>query len=703
MKKGIIISSISIIVILTTNLFSASTWSRTYSVANKNTIAYSVGTTSDGGLFAAGASYNSANDLSSFDIALTKLNSGGDVQWQKTFGGTNRDIAYSTITTSDGGFLIAGSTSSYGAGIDDFWLLKLDDSGNIQWQKTYGSDQSDIPYSAMQTPDGGYIVCGISAFLGGSSHFLILKLDPSGEYEWQRIFGDFNLGEFSPTITPTSDGGYILAGSSPAAGWQTVLIKLNSNGNPQWQKFYQPGGVAEAGQRVLIQEAAGGGYVVFTQTWINSVFGLGFLKINSAGDPQWFKLFEHNQFTHVRSFDQTSDGGYILVGESTDAGAGTPGAWLLKLNSSGNVDWEKIYDTTGLDQIWSIRQLSDDGYIAAGMNRASGAGFGNLWILRLDSSGSIDSSCNFISDISIAPTTPTPTSGDSTMDILGTFLNPQSTSITPSSQTVNMAEQCSGGCPLITVSPSSLPDGVVGIAYNQTITASGGTAPYTFAITSGALPAGLVLDPNTGVISGTPTTVQSATFEVTATDSGGCTGSRSYAVDINGTCLFCDDFEDGVQPNWLITKQDFTETGGSYVGTPTGNKAETIASPVFTGCSVCSVEVVMRTAGGVFNKVWLLAFYIDKNNLIELQMKEETDRWVIKQRINKTVVAKAKGIITIDPNVDYDVIVSYDGATINVSIDGSSLITMTPVGAPVGTVGFRVKRTVGSFNSILVN
>jgi uncharacterized delta-60 repeat protein len=667
MKKGIFLFCL----LLLANFASASTWSRTYSETNRYSTAYTVGPTSDGGYFAAGTSYTSPNDPDSSDIILMKVDASGDVQWRKTYGGSEKDVAYSTIQTSDGGFLIAGSTNSFGAGIDDFWLLKLDSSGDLQWQKTYGSNQSETAYSVAETPDGGYIVCGVSGFLGGSAHFFVLKLDSSGDYEWQRILGNFSLGEYSPTIIPTSDGGYLLAGSSPNGNWQTALIKLNANGNLQWQKFYQPGGVAEFGQWISVQEAAGGGYVVLTQTWIGPTFGIGFFKVNSSGDLQWFKLFELNQFTHIRSFTRTSDGGYIIAGFSGDAGSGTAGTLLIKLNSSGNVDWQKIYDTNGIDEFHSIQQLSDGSYIAGGMLR-SGAGTGNLWMLRLESDGSIDSSCNFITDVSIAPSNPTTTIGDLNYDMVGTFINPQSTSITPSTQSVTMTEQCSGGCPAITVSPSSLPDGVVGIAYNQTISASGGTAPYTYAVTSGALPAGLTLDPNSGVISGTPTTVQTATFQITATDSGGCTGSRSYTVDINATCLFCDDFEDGVQPNWLITKQDFTETGGNYVGTPSGNKAETIASPVFAGCSVCSIEVVMRTAGGVFNKVWLLTFYIDKNNLIELLMKEESDRWVMKQRVNKTVVAKAKGILTIDPNVDYDVIVNYDGTTVNVSVDGSS-------------------------------
>jgi hypothetical protein len=289
--------------------------------------------------------------------------------------------------------------------------------------------------------------------------------------------------------------------------------------------------------------------------------------------------------------------------------------------------------------------------------------------------------------------------------MLGTSLNPQSTSITPTTQSVNVLEQCSdgGGCPLITVSPSSLPDGVIGMDYSQIITASGGTQPYIYSVTSGALPGGLSLNSGSGIISGTPTTAQTSTFEITATDSATCTGNRDYTVDINATCLLCDDFGDGIQPGWLINKPDFIETGGYYVGTPAGRKAETIASPIFTGCSLCSVEVVMNSAGGTLNKVWLLVFYVDKNNLIELLMDEQKDRWVMKQKVNRRTVAKGKGLMTIDPNVDYVATVTYDGTNVNVNINGSPLITMNPVGTPNGTVGFRVKNTVGSFNSIIVN
>ncbi len=260
-------------------------------------------------------------------------------------------------------------------------------------------------------------------------------------------------------------------------------------------------------------------------------------------------------------------------------------------------------------------------------------------------------------------------------------------------------------CPSIQISPSSLPDSVLNTAYNQTLTASGGASPYTFNVSSGTLPNGITLSP-AGVLSGTPTVTGTFNFTVTATDDDGCTGLRTYNLHINFTvCLYCDDFEDGViDVNWTYVKPLFTEDGDSLIGTPTGKKAEAIATPVFAaGCSTCEVRAIMRTAGGPFNKVWLLGWYVDKNNRVELLMKEENDRWILKQRINKTVVAKNKAILTILPNTDYTARVTFNGTQFEVFIDGVSVFTLTAVGTPSGTVGLKVKSTTATFGEIFVN
>lgn len=286
------------------------------------------------------------------------------------------------------------------------------------------------------------------------------------------------------------------------------------------------------------------------------------------------------------------------------------------------------------------------------------------------------------------------------------YTNMYNIASTWSTRVVSMKfDNCGTGCPIITLSPATLPDGNVGTAYNQTIVATGGTAPYTYAVSNGSLPSGLTLDSATGVISGTPDTTGTSNFAITATDNVGCTGTQNYSITINPqTCLFCDDFEDGVlDPNWTYTGT-WTETGGSLQGTSPPKKALAIASPIFSGCLNCTVQASMQTQGGSKNRVWMFAWYVDKDNRMELLMKEENDKWILKQRSGGKVVAKSKGLSTIDPNVAYDVSVAFDGTQFIVSVNATPLITLVPVGVvPSGTVGFQSKSTTSSFGYINVN
>lgn len=178
-------------------------------------------------------------------------------------------------------------------------------------------------------------------------------------------------------------------------------------------------------------------------------------------------------------------------------------------------------------------------------------------------------------------------------------------------------------------------------------------------------------------------------------------------LTVNETCLYCDDFNDGnLDPNWTYIKQSWSESNGTLNGTPTGRVAIAIASPIYPGCQTCSMEASMRSAGGAFNKVWMLGWYVDKKNSMELLMKEESDRWVLKQRVNGSIVTKAKGIKTINPNTDYAVRITFDGISFKVFVDDfvTPLFTLTPqVNVPAGTVGFKVKNTIGSFDYVTVN
>jgi uncharacterized delta-60 repeat protein len=170
--------------------------------------------------------------------------------------------------------------------------------------------------------------------------------------------------------------------------------------------------------------------------------------------------------------------------------------------------------------------------------------------------------------------------------------------------------------------------------------------------------------------------------------------------------LYNEDFEDGVlATDWTYVKPSWSESGGFLVGSPSGRKAEAIATPAFAGCGTgpCTMKSAMQTAGGAGNKVWFLAWYQDKQNVVEIVMNQENNKWLIRQRSNGVIVAKAKASLTIQPNVTYDVKVDFDGTRFTLFVDGVSIVSMNAAVQPSGTFGYRVKNTTASFGSVCIN
>jgi uncharacterized delta-60 repeat protein len=351
-------------------------WAKSYGGANDDS-APSIQQTSDGGYIVAG--YTRSFGAGYVDFWVLKLNSDGAVSWQKRYGSASWDYASLIQQTSDGEYIVAGYTQSFGAGGWDFWVLELNSEGTVAWQKTYGGASHDLAYSIQQTTDGGYIVAG-----AGYGDLWVLKLKTKGSVAWQKAYSGSGSG-CANSIQQTSDGGYIVAGVGYGA---LCVLKLNTEGGVSWQKTY---GGLDLDYATSIHQTSDGGYIV---AGITSSFGAGgsdfwVLKLNTDGTVSWQKTYGGAKNEWAHSIQQTSDGGYIVAGLTGSFGAGSGDFWVLKLNSDGTVSWQKTYGGASGDAAYSIQQTSDGGYIVAGETDSFGAGGRDAWVLKLASDGTI--------------------------------------------------------------------------------------------------------------------------------------------------------------------------------------------------------------------------------------------------------------------------------------------------------------------------
>jgi uncharacterized delta-60 repeat protein len=415
------------------------TWAKTYGGVNDD-IAHSIQQTSDGGFIVAGETSSSGAGF--VDFWISKLNANGEVVWQKTYGGINDDIAYSIQQTSDG-FIVAGMSSSFGNLFGDIWVLKLNANGDVDWQKTYGGSGSNSARCIQQISDG-FIVAGETSSSGaGNADFWILKLNSSGNPVWQKTYGGSGVDKIH-SIQHTSDG-FIVAGETDSFGAGNAdfwVLKLDSSGNVLWQKTYGESGYDIAN---FIQQTSDGGFIVAGET---SSFGAGnadfwVLKLDSSGNVLWQKTYGGVNNDITPSIQETLDGGFIVAGETSSFGAGNADFWVLKLDSAGVIQWEKTYGGSLSSSANLIRQASDEGYILAGETSSLGAGSADVWILKLDGNGNIGSGCSVIGTSSVTVSSTGITAVDSSGTVNNTNATVTQPSVIPQDSTALIATQCS--------------------------------------------------------------------------------------------------------------------------------------------------------------------------------------------------------------------------------------------------------------------
>jgi hypothetical protein len=397
---------------------------------SKNDVLQSVVKTSDGGYATLGYTQSNDGDINNknnedFDFWLMKFAADDTLLWSKTYGGTNDDRGTDIITTNDGGFALLGYSKSadgdvtLNAGAQDFWILKISNTGAILWQKTFGYAGADTGTALLQTKDNGFLVTGVldvSASNGqGNSKsakhaggdIWVLKLASNGSLEWSKYFG----GSFTDIpfgVVETSDNEYIIAASSDSrdfdisnnkGSYDFWILKVASDGILVWEKSF---GGSEIDEPRAISATNDGNFMIVGDTRSsdkdisnnNGGADLWMLKISTNGILIWEKTIGATSFDVARSISKTDDHGFIIAGNSRSSDAdftnrGQNDAWILKVDISGNVVWKKFIGGSENDLLFDVVQLNNQSIIAIGESTSANGdiienkGFSDALIIKI--------------------------------------------------------------------------------------------------------------------------------------------------------------------------------------------------------------------------------------------------------------------------------------------------------------------------------
>jgi len=363
------------------------------------------------------------------------------IQWLQTYGGLRDDEGYSILQTGDSGYIVVGYTGDtvepglpdYHGGFEDAWVLKLDNAGNIVWQKCLGGSLEEEAYAVVQTKDGGYCIAirtessnddvvEIDSEYGGGSDGWIVKLTPDHQIQWATVIGGSNWDDVL-SMVQSDDGGFVVAGYTASYdgcvtghfGGDTIsdddawVTKLDASGRILWSKCY---GGLELDQALAITETADHGFCFVGNTASNDnevsgnhggISDIWVAKIDSSGNFLWGKCFGGSGEDWAAWISLTSDSGFIVTGgtNSTDGDiAGNHGGYdavVLKLSSTGDLQWQKCLGGDTTDKGWSIIQTADGGYLMSGMTMSNDddvagnhSSIGDAWLVKLDPTGTIE-------------------------------------------------------------------------------------------------------------------------------------------------------------------------------------------------------------------------------------------------------------------------------------------------------------------------
>jgi hypothetical protein len=358
-------------------------WTRPYGWRGEDQ-GLSICQTPDGGYAFTGVALPYGDE--NWQVYLIKTDAGGNVLWTQAYGGPDPDGARSIDLTSDGGFIIAGSTVSYGIG-SDAYLVRTDADGDTIWTRWYGGSGDEKAYSVQQTSDGGFIFAGRTfSFGAGECDFYLVKIDAGGDTIWTKTYGGPGRDR-AWSVIQTLDGGYAIAGETGSFGaghLDVYLVKTDMYGDTLWTRTY--GGIPND-QAYSIQQTSDGGYIVAGET---TSFGEGWwdfyvLKTDANGDTLWARTYGGPVEDAAYSVRQTPDGGYIIAGYTGSWALRDTDFYLIRTDSSGDTLWTRTYGGPSYEYATTVEQtFPDDGFVILGHTQSFGAGYIDAWVVKTE-------------------------------------------------------------------------------------------------------------------------------------------------------------------------------------------------------------------------------------------------------------------------------------------------------------------------------
>ena len=315
------------IYLLKTNSVGDTLWTKTYG-GNDTDYGWSVQQTTDGGYIITGniKSFGAGD----YDVYIIKTDGVGDTTWTKTYGGSAADGGYSIQQTVDGGYIIAGWTHSFGAGGGDVYLIKTDTYGDTIWTRTYGDTLIEYGYSVVQTFDNGYIILGSTKSFGtGEYDLYLIKTDSLGDSIWTKTYGGIEQ-ERGRSVHQNPDSTYVVVGNTNSFGpannniW---LLKLNVLGDTLWTQIH---GDALNNSGECVQRTIDSGYIIVGLKGPSANFDVYLIRTDAFGDTLWTNKYGGVEHDMGFSIQQSADGGYIIAGQTTSFGAGMQDVYLIK-------------------------------------------------------------------------------------------------------------------------------------------------------------------------------------------------------------------------------------------------------------------------------------------------------------------------------------------------------------------------------------